>query len=213
MADAAITGAKRKSILANAMNVFAKEGFGNTDVQVIADLAGVGKGTVYRYFGNKQQLFLATAKYCLEQLGEFVQQQVGSIEAIPERVEQVGVAEILRGIAVACAEFYERHPQAIEIMIQERAEFRDSVFPSHLMYRAETRSQLDQMLCDAVNQGTARKVDAVQAANAFGDLLYGSLVNGCLEGSKGLLVERVTQATDILLHGLLANDEAIDNRQ
>lgn len=204
---------KQQSILANAMCVFAKEGFGNTDVQVIADLAGVGKGTVYRHFGNKQQLFLATAKYCLEQLGEFVQQRVGAIDAVGQLAEELGVSEVLRRIAAACAEFYERHPQAIEIMIQERAEFRDSVYPSHLMYRAETRSELDRMLGEAVKRGTARQVDAVQAANAFADLLYGSLVNGCLEGSKGQLVDRVTQATDILLHGLLANSEATDDRR
>src|SRR5690606_32922286 len=126
---------KRRAILKHAMRVFAKEGFRNTDVQVIADLAGVGKGTVYRHFGNKEQLFLATAKSCLHELGEYVAKQIGLADEQPFTEAPHRTADVLRQIARACAEYYERHPQAVELMIQERAEFREAVFPSHLMYR------------------------------------------------------------------------------
>ena len=193
---------KQQTILEIALKVFAKEGFRNTDVQVIADLAGVGKGTIYRYFGNKEQLFLATAKHCLTQAGAFIQQQVVGQENPATLPEKLGAIAILRKIAVAYATFYERHPEAIEIMIQERSEFRESVFPSHLMHRAETRQELDTFLRAAIERGEIRDVNVDQATNAFADLLFGSVVNGCLEGGKSKLVDRVENAIELFLSGL-----------
>ncbi len=197
---------KRRRILRTALKIFAQEGFRNTDVQVVADRAGVGKGTVYRHFGNKEQLFLATARFCLQQLSEFVEQQLGGAAELPERIAQDGTAATLREIARACAAYYQQHPQAVEIMIQERAEFRESVFPSHLMFRKETRGGLDELMRSAIARGELRNVDVLQATNAFADLIYGSVVNGCLEGAKADLVQRVEQAVDMLLYGLVASE-------
>lgn len=196
------SAAKHDAILDIALKVFAKEGFRNSDVQVIADLAGVGKGTIYRYFGNKEKLFLATARHCLTQAGDFIRKEVGREEDLPALLESIGTIGILREIAIAFAKFYQRRPEAVEIMIQERSEFRESVFPSHLMYRAETREGLDLLIEEAVNRGEVRQVDAQQATNAFADLLFGSVVNGCLEGGRDTLVSRIEHAVDLFLHGL-----------
>jgi len=196
---------KKKNVLTKALKVFAKEGFRNTDVQVIADLAGVGKGTVYRYFGNKEQLFLATAKFSVEQLGAFVEKALKINGNLPELTAEFGAIEMLRRIARACAEFYQKHPQAVEMIIQERAEFRESVFPTHLMFRAENRSGLDQLMRDGIKRGELRDIDVETATNAFSDLIHGSVINGCLEGGKGKLVERVESAMDFLIRGMVAS--------
>lgn len=193
---------KRQDILANSLKVFAKEGFGGTDVQVIADLASVGKGTVYRHFGNKEQLFLATAKHCLEMLAAFVLEELGGEEDSELLPQEVGAIETLRRVASAIALYYQRTPQAVEIMIQERAEFRETVFPTHLMHRAENRSGVDELIKAAVKSGEMRKVDPTVATNAYADLIYGSVISGCLEGGKSKLVQRVDAAMDIFLNGL-----------
>ncbi len=194
---------KRAEILTVSLDVFAREGFGNTDVQVIADLAGVGKGTVYRHFGNKEQLFLATAKFSLEQVAQHVLKKLGGQEQVEVFYQKHGAAELLRTIATACAEYYRRHPQAVEIMIQERAQFRESVFPTHLMHREETRGGVDEIVAQAIKSGEFRQVDAADVTTAYADLLYGCVVNGCLDGSKSKLVKRVQTSVDIFLAGLV----------
>lgn len=194
---------KRATILEIALQLFASEGFRNTDVQIIADRASVGKGTVYRHFESKEGLFLATAKHALEQLLIHVEDEVGTEEELPTLLQQVGTLEVIRRIALSCAGFYEHCPQAIEIMIQERAEFRD-VHPSHLMFRAETRAGFDEMLRLAIANGEIRDLDVTSATNTFADLLFGSIVNGCLEGGHKHLRARIEQAIDILVHGLAA---------
>lgn len=188
---------KRAIILDTALKIFAREGYADTDVQVIADLARVGKGTVYRHFGNKQELFLATARHSQEMMGEFIR----------ANVDQDGAAvDALRQVAVSYARFFELHPESVEIMLQERATFRAQVFPTHLMYRAEKREEFEQYLQQAIERGELANIDVVDITNAFSDLLYGTVVNGCLEGSKGNLLRRVEHAFDIFLRGILPPD-------
>ena len=186
---------KRKRILKHAVQVFAKEGLRRADVQVIADLARVGKGTVYRHFESKERLFLAVARYGVEELGEFVRRSCAGVE---------GTAALVRGIALACARFYEQHPEFVEIMIQERAEFRDSVFPTHLVYRAEKRGGFEEILRRGVASAELRQIDVSDASNTFADLLYGTIVCGCLEGARESLVRRVESATEIFLRAICA---------
>jgi AcrR family transcriptional regulator len=47
---------KRKAVLDAAMIVFSRNGFHETHVDEIAELAGVAKGTVYRYFNSKEDI-------------------------------------------------------------------------------------------------------------------------------------------------------------
>lgn len=193
------------AILQQALVIFAREGFHRADVQLIADMAEVGKGTVYRHFGNKEALFLATGKYCIEKLGEYALKHLGSESETKEPLAHHDPVELLKRIAVVVAEFYQKNPQAIEIMIQERAEFRETVYPTHLLHRAETRSGVDELIAGAMQSGQFRTLDARAVTDAYADLLFGSVVNGCLEGSRTKLVERVSQAMDVFINGLVAH--------
>lgn len=48
---------KEQRIVAAAEQVFSKNGYEKATVDEIISLADVGKGTLYKYFGNKEQLF------------------------------------------------------------------------------------------------------------------------------------------------------------
>jgi AcrR family transcriptional regulator len=54
---------KRKDILTSAKILFTEKGFHNTKMEEIAAGAGVGKGTLYEYFKNKQDIF---DEFCIE---------------------------------------------------------------------------------------------------------------------------------------------------
>src|SRR5678815_2778455 len=49
-------GDKRARILAAALDLFAERGFHGTPVPLVAEKAGVGAGTIYRYFDSKEAL-------------------------------------------------------------------------------------------------------------------------------------------------------------
>ncbi len=63
---------RKESILKSAMDIFSKAGFHNADLDQIAANAGVGKGTIYRYFKNKKDLYLNTLEYAIEEFYEFL---------------------------------------------------------------------------------------------------------------------------------------------
>ena len=197
------TAERRASILKTALRVFSRDGFHNADVQVIADDAGVGKGTVYRHFGNKEKLFLATSRHCMELLNVFVRERMGDDNLVAGHVQASGSAHILMEAAVSCAEFYQEQPEAVEIMLHERAEFRDKV-PTHLMFRSETRNTIDELVKHAAETGDFRNVDVREATNAWCDLIFGCVVSGCLEGTPTKLEQRMRHAMDIFLNGLSA---------
>jgi len=47
---------KRKDIAKSTCELFVKKGFVNISVSEIAEVAGIGKGTVYEYFSNKEDI-------------------------------------------------------------------------------------------------------------------------------------------------------------
>src|SRR5690349_16044689 len=61
---------KREAILAAALELFVERGFHGTAVPEVADRAGVGAGTIYRYFASKEALVNALyQKYKAELTG------------------------------------------------------------------------------------------------------------------------------------------------
>lgn len=67
--------AKREEILNAALKVFSQKGFKNTKIIDIAEAANIGKGTVYEYFRNKDEM-LAAAFQAMNQEGEEIVVQI-----------------------------------------------------------------------------------------------------------------------------------------
>src|SRR3954470_17152778 len=107
---------RRRGILGAAGVVFARHGYPNTDVQLVADRLGVGKGTVYRYFPTKEALFLAAVQRGLQELT--AEMDAILLDPADDPVEQT------RRAVRASLEFFARRPEMAELFIQERAAFR-----------------------------------------------------------------------------------------
>ena len=56
---------KRETIAKSCFEIFAQNGFHNVSVSEIAKTAGIGKGTVYEYFSNKEDIVLELME-CLQ---------------------------------------------------------------------------------------------------------------------------------------------------
>jgi TetR/AcrR family transcriptional regulator len=77
-----LPGEKRENILAVAAREFAGLGYQAANINIIAEKCGVSVGALYKYFGTKENLFLAVCSTAVEQLTvslEGVEREGGSL--------------------------------------------------------------------------------------------------------------------------------------
>ena len=189
---------KRNAILAEATRVFAHEGYRNADVQVIADAAGVGKGTVYRYFGSKEELFWAVTMNVTQQL----EQRLLAISEQP-----LDCIEMLRRMAAAYAKLFEDNPDYLEILVQERAQFRGSAPQSHVEYHSRLIDRFAEVVQRGIDADQVRPVDPRKTIVSLGGVLYGSVAHACFDSIGMSLGEAAEHAVELLLAGIRTTTE------
>src|SRR2546429_7575519 len=91
--DEQMREATRLRIIRQAAVEFARLGFDQANINVIAEQAGIGKGTIYLYFENKRDLFL-------EMLRSIAQAQltVVRVALAPEGTLPQRLGRLLRGV-------------------------------------------------------------------------------------------------------------------
>jgi len=150
---------KREAILAAALELFVERGFYGTAVPEIADRAGVGAGTIYRYFESKEALVNAIYR---EEKSRFGRLALVDFPATAPTREQ------FRTLWMRMAEFATANPSAFVFMELHH----------HAPYLDDQNVALEaQMLTLFTN--------VVVAAQARGDLKQGppSLLMGIVMGA------------------------------
>src|SRR5436305_13476115 len=124
--DEQLWAARQEEILTEAARLFAERGYDKTDTTLLAETVGVGKGTIYRYFPSKRELFLAAADRVMRMMRERID---GAIQGIDDPLERIAVA--IR----AYLGFFAEHPEFVELLMQERAQFKDRKKPTYFLHR------------------------------------------------------------------------------
>lgn len=77
---------RQNNILQAAAKYFARVHFHEADMETIAREAGVGKGTLYRYFKNKDDLYLKTIEYLSQQAFEHLHHEAAKANSFKNYV-------------------------------------------------------------------------------------------------------------------------------
>ena len=99
---------KKREIVQASLGVFAKKGFKDTIMADIAKSAGIGKGTIYEYFPNKQAIFFDVFKLMEKEMDREIDRGLSS-SSDPARQ--------LKGFIKGYCCFYENLPEAMVIYI------------------------------------------------------------------------------------------------
>jgi AcrR family transcriptional regulator len=190
--------ARREEILETATELFADQGFSDAVTQALADRLGVGKGTLYRHFPSKRALFLAAADRVMVKFQERVTANVAGIEDGFERVER-GVATFLR--------FFADHPSFVELLIQERAYFKDRKRPTYFEHREVNVQRWRQLYRELIADGRIREMPVEQISNVVSNLLYGIMVTNFFNGETKPAEVQAREILDIVFNGILTESE------
>lgn len=192
--------ARRKAqILDTAAKVFAGFGFAGTDVQVIADRLGVGKGTVYRYFPTKEALFLAAVERGLQEL-------TAEMDAVLDDPADDPVEQTRRAVR-AYLGFFARRPEMAELFIQERAAFPHHHRPLYFSMKDDSdhedkHAAFWQRLADS---GRVRPMPAERFFAVVGDLLYGTILTNLLSARPADPAAQTEDVLDVIMNGMLTD--------
>jgi AcrR family transcriptional regulator len=88
--------AKRRSILETAASVFCREGYGGTNIDLIACEAGVSRQTVYNHYGDKETLFRAVVAEITERSNAGVFATLATFPDHPDDLESDLIAFAMR---------------------------------------------------------------------------------------------------------------------
>jgi AcrR family transcriptional regulator len=189
---------RHEEILDAAAALFAKHGYPDTDVQFVADALGLSKGTIYRYFPSKQELFLAAVDRGMCRLGE-------EVEAGTARVED-GLERIARGIELYLG-FFKAHPEYAELLIQERAQFKDRQQQTYFVHQENNIGPWRELICKLVADGRVRDVPVERITDVLSDLVYRTMFTNYFSGRHKPLDTQAQDIIDIVFHGILSDAE------
>lgn len=187
---------KKVRIMDAALKVFSRDGYHRATVDAIADLAGVAKGSVYRYFVSKEDLL----KSLLIENSTEMLEYVNHVLSIDMELE-----EQIRVVIKAWVEFIAENPELYSL-IQSNIQLEDSntrdIFFNHLFTRLpllkervislnrENRIRISNLTFDTIFLGSYGFVDWV----FYKWLRYGKTYD---------LRDEVPVITDMLLHGCI----------
>ncbi|MBU6453446.1 MAG: TetR/AcrR family transcriptional regulator [Cyanobacteria bacterium REEB67] len=188
-------------ILRVATAVFARHGYRNTDVQVIADELGIGKATIYRKFPTKQELFFAAVDRGMERLHEH-------LDCESSKHLQLAPIDRLRRAIREYFTFFDQNADLVELFFQERAEFSNRPEMTFFVHKKRRLAKTRQFIQELVDSGAVRKVAVEKLSDIFGYALYGCLFVHHLTGKEKTLSQRADDIIEILINDLLSVDGA-----
>jgi AcrR family transcriptional regulator len=196
--DEQLTARRREEILDTAARVFAEHGYPGADVQIVANELEIGKGTVYRYFPTKRDLFLAAADRGMRRLKAAVDADTAGTADPLERVAQAVRTHLA---------FFDANPEFVELFIQERAEFKDRKKPTYFEHRDANIGRWQELLGSLVLEGRIRDVPVRRITDVLGNLLYGTMFTNHFAGRRRSFEDQAKDILDIVLQGVLSDRE------
>ena len=188
---------RRDAIVATAARLFAREGYADCEMERVASEIGIAKGTLYLYFKSKEELFYACVDSGMRQL-----QAVVKVEA--ERC--VDPFEKVSGAIMAYLRFFEEHPEHVELLIQERANFRDRQQPTYFTHREASRVRWREVWASLLADGRIRdELKVEQILDFVGNLVYGTMFTNHFLGRSS--TEQHANIMDIFFRGVWSERE------
>jgi len=186
-----------------AAEIFARRGYRHTDVQEVADALGVGKASLYRRFPSKRALFLAATDQGLRTMHEEVLEAAGR-----ERDQLRQVAAAIR----AYLEYFDRNPQHVELLIQERAEFRDRETPTYFAHRKSNAAHWRKLYEALMSEGRLRRMPVDRLMEVISHLVYGTMFTNFFVGRTRTPARQAADILDVVFRGILVEKTAARRR-
>jgi AcrR family transcriptional regulator len=181
-----------RSILEAAMNVIARKGVEGANMQEIAEVAGISKGTIYLYFQNQQELLERTADFIFTRLKEKVFAAFESEGSFAER---------LRTLLRIQFEFFREHKDFLRAYGALKADTARCARLTKPQYQAYVQ-RFSKFLGEGMRNGELRDVDPQRHAVFLTEAISAVLFQRTEEQNPPAIEQEVDWLASMILEGI-----------
>jgi len=187
----------RKQILTAARSVFSRKGFNKASLNMIASEAGVGKATIYSYFGDRADLVRAVFE-------DVIDEQLRTIARAAS--DNPDPRSRIRAIAVEQLRQFAKHRHLLNVCAPEDllqdSKTRRSIRSLMLRSYARYIELLEETFTLAAERGLIKRTDPRKVAHVFGAILHAVSLYWHIYGVKPSPEQEGRMVCDILFDGL-----------
>ena len=193
---------RRTRILCAAQEVFAQQGFRSAEVRAVAERAGVGKATIYKFFPSKEALLLVIVEESLNYVRDLaLTSLIGSGDPLTR----------LEHAARSMARFLEQNREFARVLIQEAGEFMGDIQRKHLTLVEQNLPFAEAFFSTLRDQGYFQALSTRESIHLMVNVMIGATYTWALTG-EGSLEEQAIRYLRVLIEGLRTDPKKI-NRQ
>ena len=181
-------------ILDAALEVFSEFGFHHATVDEIADRADVGKGTLYRYFANKETLFNELVRLRLDELER---------TAVAIWDDRDDVLTMISKYLRIYFEFFDRNQHLYRVIVQERPDVSDQVQDVYLKKIMRRTPHLKRKIYEATQRGALKDVDFQTVFYGVMGFVHGVIQKWLVRECSYSLVEELPGVVEVLFYGFV----------
>jgi len=190
----ALVERRKNQILGAASLIFSKEGFAKANTDEIANAANLGKGTIYRYFKNKRELFLSVVDRGLDKLKNAILTEIEKTEDPLKKIENAIKTYL---------SFFEKNSNLIGVLIHEQSSFQKRIAKRYFEHYYGNVDRIKQTFKAGIEQGLIKDMDIDSVISVYTSMLNGLIYMWQIEGGKYRLIDKAPIVTKIFLAGII----------
>lgn len=197
--------AKRREIVGAALSVFAKKGVANTRMAEIAQAAGIGKGTIYEYFRDKNEIFKAAFDYFMHSMDSVMGRSLLRIFDPVEKIETL-IKQWIEAIHAFGDDYIEIMMEFWAEGIRSKHDKGTELFDLKKMY-SDYRLIVKSILDEGVQAGQFKEMNTTLTASILVGALDGIMLQWILDKSIFTLEDAADHLCQEFMRGIVKKDD------
>ena len=185
---------RQAEILDAAKEVFSTMGFHKADINEIAKLAGIAKGTVYLYYPNKKSLFLAVIELGLEKLATEIEKKLLDISDLEDQIKTAIKTYMV---------FFKNNQKFYRLLVHPDLELMDEVVKKFKDVKLAKLPQMVNIINRGIEQNVLKPIDAESLSYMILGMVDLILFQWLLKPEKDTIEQKILQVYEVLFKGIL----------
>ena len=191
----------KERILEAALEVFSNKGFHSATTDEIAERAGVGKGTVYRYFETKDKLFEELVRLRTEELGRRAASIIDSHDDVLTMI-----SKYIR----LYFEFFDSNQRLFRLIVQEQLDLGEHSPDEYFRKVMRAIPKLKRKVYEGTQQGILKDVDFQTVFYGTMGFAHGVIQKWLARDCSYSLVNELPGVLEVLFYGFVKDARKIE---